>query len=116
MATAAILLQSGGLILFLSNLFLDVCDCYVSCYNLSLLVYTNRPVLVLLEFRNTGNNPTMSLNRELDQLVSEFSMEILIFCLVCRLRYPCTARTKIKQVSCGFDQSYGSSCLGPVGP
>ena len=96
MATAAILPQSGGLILFLSNLFLDICDCYVSCCNLSLLVYTNEPVLVLLEYSNTRNNLNMSLKQELDQLVSEFSLEILIFRLGCRLCYPCTARTKIK--------------------
>ena len=30
----------------------------------------------------------MSLNQELDQLVSEFSMEILIFHLGCQLHYP----------------------------
>ena len=96
MATVAILPQLGGLILFLSNLFLDICDCYVSCYNLSLLVYTNEPVLVLLEYSNTRNNPNMSLNQELDQLVSEFSMEILIFHLGCQLHHLCMARTKIK--------------------
>ena len=85
--------------LFLSNLFLDVCDCYVSCYNLSLSVYTNEPVLVLLEYRNTRNNPNMSLNRELDQLVSEFSMEILIFYLGCRLRLPMYGKDKNKNRS-----------------